>query len=542
MAKKRIKKSLDPVAFTGKGSSARLVAEPNVYDPANLSVEDFMVSRSYVVNVENKSKYPISKADYKKLKLQASRPTRSAGLAFIDAAPDADDEILLPGIDLPEDGMGAAGPMPLAPAIAASFTGLGATAFQPPDCTVAVGKQDVVVGVNVEMAGYKKTGALRFRWPGFTTLFRAVTPNGAQLFDPKLIYDHYADRYVAVVAARTPNQGSWLMVGATQTNDPGGRWWVYALNASVDGSTATANWADYPMVGFDEKGIYISTNQFKWTGGFSHAKLRTLIKAELYAGAPVHWYDFWGLTNNDGSQAFSVQPCCHFRAAGNNTPVYMVSAIWPSASNLTQWNLTNATLWLSGSTPSLSRSKVPCRKYELPPDADQPSTTNNIETNDTRLLNAIYQHAGNKRSIWTCQTSKHTWAGESTARSVVQWYEINASTKTVVQQNAYGAKGRYYYFPVIQTDSLGNAFLVFTRSGSTELPCLRATGRKTSMPANDLEGSLLVKAGESAYNGSRWGDYFGICRDGADPRTVWGYGEYAEAGGNWGTWIVAMRY
>src|SRR5688500_11727695 len=52
----------------------------------------------------------------------------------------------------------------LAPGITSTFQGIQQTAFRPPDCTIAVGPNDVMVGVNTTMAIYSKTGTLRLTW------------------------------------------------------------------------------------------------------------------------------------------------------------------------------------------------------------------------------------------------------------------------------------------------------------------------------------------------------------------------------------------
>ena len=56
-----------------------------------------------------------------------------------------------------------------------------------------------------------------------------------------------------------------------------------------------------------------------------------------------------------------------------------------------------------------------------------------------------------------------------------------------------------------------------------------------------MQGSVVVKSGTSSYPGNRWGDYFTACRDGKDAGVVWGYGEYADGGGHWGTWAVSLK-
>ena len=112
----------------------------------------------------------------------------------------------------------------------------------------------------------------------------------------------------------------------------------------------------------------------------------------------------------------------------------------------------------------------------------------------------------------------------------------------VVQQNAFGASGRHYFFPAIQTDINRNAYLIFGRSAADEYGHLRQTGRLAGDPAGQLQGSAAVIAGQSAYTGGRWGDYFTMGRDPSDARTVWGYGEYAGSGNSWRTRITANRF
>jgi hypothetical protein len=337
------------------------------------------------------------------------------------------------------------------------------------------------------------------------------------------------------------------MVGVSQGADPAGAYWVWALDGMLNGSTPTNNWADYPMLGFDTQGIYISSNMFALNGGYQYAKLRILQKAEVYAGGngpnhTIRWYDFWDLRNPDNSVAFTVQPAVHFRGVGGNPPAYLVNALWPGGNTLTMWTLTSPIAFWSGGAPSLTRVSVLCQQYDQPPDALQQGSNVRVATNDSRLLNAVFQYVGGVQRLWTSHTSKHTWPNEPEARSVVQWHEIDVVAKAVIQQNRYGAAGKYYFFPAIQTDLKRNAYLVFSRSSANEFPQLRQTGRRVSEALNDLQNSSLVKAGESSYTRGRWGDYFGICRDGGDSSTVWMYGEYADSGDTWGTRVCAARF
>jgi hypothetical protein len=514
---------------------------------ADLSVEELLAtppspSRSALFS----HRFPVDPVEYERLKAEARE---HAPVALVPGEVDVqvDEEAPEAPVDInpPEDDSGGAA----APAVTGGFDAIANTAFTPPDCTVAVGPDRVMAAVNVDLVGYDKAGTQRFRWANFTALFNPVLPAGAQLFDPKLAYDHYAGRWIVCIAARrTTPQGSWIMMGVSQTADPAGPYWIWASDATVDAATATTNWADFPMLGFDTQAIYVSTNQFAFGGGFQYAKLRIFNKAELYAGGvgathAIRWWDFTRLANGDGSMAFSVQPACHFQGLGGNPPAYLVNSVFGSASSLTLWTLSNPIGLWSGGVPTLASANVPCRSYSLPPGAVQKDGgATRIATNDTRLLNAVFQSSGGTLRLWTCHTSAFSWAGDTEARSVAQWYEIDVPTKAVIQQNAYGASGRHYFFPVIQVDVGRNAHVVFGRSAADEYGHLRRTGRLVGDAANTLQGSATVAVGQSAYTGNRWGDYFGIARDPSDARTVWGYGEYAGAGNTWRTFVSAARF
>jgi hypothetical protein len=166
------------------------------------------------------------------------------------------------------------------------------------------------------------------------------------------------------------------------------------------------------------------------------------------------------------------------------------------------WILSNPLGLWSGGAPALASAAVACRSYSLPPGAVQKDGgTTRIATNDTRLLNAVFQSAGGVLRLWTTNTSAFSWPGDSEARSVAQWYEIEVPTHAVFQQGAFDASGRHYFFPVIQTDIARNAYLTFGRSAADEYGQVRQTGRLVTDAANTLQGSAIVTTGQSAYTG-----------------------------------------
>src|SRR5262249_8046477 len=130
---------------------------------------------------------------------------------------------------------------------------------------------------------------------------RATGVRGQFVTDPSCIYDQQTNRFFLVVLtlesqARGPCQGVFscvnhLDLAVTQTGDPTGTWNVYHLDVTNDGTnTGGANpgpyLGDYPHIGADANGIYLTTNAYPWhANGFSGAQIYALSKAQLAAGA-----------------------------------------------------------------------------------------------------------------------------------------------------------------------------------------------------------------------------------------------------------------
>ena len=78
--------------------------------------------------------------------------------------------------------------------------------------------------------------------------------------------------------------GCWASRPAASSNIRASLVSPAGTDATSDGLNHSGNCPDYPMLGFDTQAIYVSTNQFGFSAGFSYAKVRIFDKAELYAG------------------------------------------------------------------------------------------------------------------------------------------------------------------------------------------------------------------------------------------------------------------
>jgi hypothetical protein len=152
---------------------------------------------------------------------------------------------------------------------------------------------------------------------------RTTGVRGQFVTDPSCIYDAATQRWFMVVLTLevVPATGAFTTVNhldlaGSQTADPTGAWNIYRLDVTNDGTnTGGVNpgpfLGDYPHIGADANGIYLTTNAYPWCcNGFSGAQIYALSKAQLAAGAAsvnvVH-IDTSG-TFNAPSDAGSTQP------------------------------------------------------------------------------------------------------------------------------------------------------------------------------------------------------------------------------------------
>ena len=119
--------------------------------------------------------------------------------------------------------------------------------------------------------------------------------------DPSCIYDAQTQRFFVVVLTLDPQvpgpcQGVFscvnhLDLAVSQTSNPTGSWNIYRTDVTNDGTnTGGVNpgpyLGDYPHIGADANGIYLTTNAYPWcANGFSGAQIYAFSKAQLAAGA-----------------------------------------------------------------------------------------------------------------------------------------------------------------------------------------------------------------------------------------------------------------
>jgi hypothetical protein len=374
---------------------------------------------------------------------------------------------------------------------------------------------------NNQFGVYTKDTGARLSTGLYNTFFGATAGGGC---DPKCYYDAAADRFVMVVieVANNPNR-ALVDIAVSQTGDAAGAWYRYSYDATLTNSTASNTWSDFPGLGYDDRNVYLSTNQFSFTNAFQFAKLRCWSKQELYSGVQAGYVDFAGIHNADGSNAFAIKPA---RNLVPSTVGHFLATRPSGGSSVSLWTVT-------GTYPSLTLSRaaaVPVGTYAVGPDARQPGSSVLIDTGDCRTQDVVWQNG----TYYTAFTEK-AGKGHSIV-TAARYLEISDAARAT-RDVTYAASGISLYYPAVSVDPAGNAALVFERSSGSEYVSVY----QTRMPAGgSLEASQRVNAGVAPNTRGRWGDYNAIANDPSDPSRLWIYGGYGNANNQWATWIASL--
>ena len=155
-----------------------------------------------------------------------------------------------------------------APEILASFSGNNIISSTPLDNHLAVNtNEEIVSTINTHMLVANTTGF----WLGSYQLenfFSAVGSNNV-FFDPRIIYDPVADRFIMALINGGECDDSQIVLAFSKTNNPRGAWNLYALDGCLNDD---GTFADYPMLALTETDLFLTYNAVHsdstWQTGF----------------------------------------------------------------------------------------------------------------------------------------------------------------------------------------------------------------------------------------------------------------------------------
>ena len=155
----------------------------------------------------------------------------------------------------PLDAPPALPPSPAPPAFTEGFlaTTSGAT---PPDTNGAVGPDHLMVILNSGITIQDKQGNKLSS--ATLTSFWGDFPDLDNVFDPKVIYDPLADRFLAVAVANRRASDSAILIAVSSTSDPMDPWGQWLFDADPGGTM----WLDFPYIGMTQDKITFTSNLF----------------------------------------------------------------------------------------------------------------------------------------------------------------------------------------------------------------------------------------------------------------------------------------
>lgn len=422
-------------------------------------------------------------------------------------------------------------PTPLAPSppLTTDFEALPDNlAVIPPDTFGAVGPDHLLVTLNSQVRVSTKAGVPLV---ADRTLngFWGATAGGSGTFDPRAVYDPFANRWVVVSCDDARAASSAILLAVSQSSDPAGLWSAY----SVDVDPGNTMWADYPNVGFNAKWVVVQFNLFTFPGNsFVRSEIYVFDRAALYAGSAP-------FTTLSDASGFTQVPALTYDMAQND--IYLVEE-WSSGAG--QLRL----LKISGAVGSEVLTPVGFPSASawnfLPPFADH-APQNDVEriaTNDARLQNAVFRNG----KLWTAHTIFFPTPGPA-GRASVQWWQINPLNAGVVQSGRVDdpTGTNFYAFPSLAVNKLDDMLLGFSCFAATRFASACYAFRGSSDAPGTLRDPVTLKEGLAKYykifsgTVNRWGDYSATQVDAVNDVDLWTLQEYAmtpSGQDRWGTW------
>jgi hypothetical protein len=364
---------------------------------------------------------------------------------------------------------------------------------------------------------------------------------------------------------------SQIYLAVSQTDIPTGVFNIYVIdttNASRPGCPCVS---DYPQIGADQYGLYISSNEFDFYSNFWDVSILAISKAGLAAGLPAPTTVEFVVPPGPGYE-FTIQPATTPPGASyltaNGGLEYFVSAQanLSSDNNLAVWAMTN-TISLTSANPilALSEAVIPTLTYISPPTAGQRpgplpygstlgfTTPVPLDGGDLRVLSVCY--TGGRLYVTLPTQVEDAQANVLVGGAFVvisPSYRSGTLTGSALRQGYLMVAQNNLLRPAIAVDSQGRGAIVFTLVGPVNYPSAAFVPFSSFAPANTVQIAGPGLSPEDGFTGydypyiARWGDYSAAVV--GDNGNIYMGTEYVPVGplgqrteyANWGTFLIGI--
>lgn len=411
----------------------------------------------------------------------------------------------------------------------------------PNDNALAVSNAGILLGgINSVIFAYDLKGDSALFNQHIVPLAQIGIGNNGHFYDPKLIYDEHADRFILVFLRDNIPSNSAIIVAFSSTNDPLDPWHVYALPGNpLDNN----RWTDFPAISITEDELFITGNliipNVSWQVGFDGSVIWQIDKEKGYNNDSLQTR-LYSQVEFNGKYTRNIHPV---RGTGS----LVGEQYFLSNRNFDQQNDTIFVMKVTGTLDDpATELKVDMGKttppYGVPPNGRQADTdlgdpTKGLQTNDARVLGAIT----NGDWIQFVSTTMNFNTGYASI------YHGTIDNPLTEFQEISGI--------ILADDTLdfGYPNIAFTGNEPCDIEAIIGLNftSPTDFPgvgsfyfANDTTYSDLVrlKNGENytdkhSDSYERWGDYFGIQPKFDEPGKVWTAGYWGLQNNGNGTWF-----
>ena len=494
---------------------------------------------------------------------------------------------------------------------------------EPPDQALCAGNGFVLESVNDVLNIYGSDGSSLLGVTDLNTFYgypaaidRTKNPLqfGPSITDPTCHFDAASQRWFhvvltldrAVVTSQNLNGKNHLDIAVSNTANPLGSWTIFHLPVQDDGTNGTPDHhcnarvsgvlvhgpclGDYPHIGMDANGLYITTNEFDLftPGRFHGAQIYGISKQGLISGGPANVVQFdttaLAPTLPFGIQGFTVFPALSpgtdFRTDNGGTEFLLSSlAVFSNTgafNELVFWQLTN-TQSLDAATPAvnLTTGTVDTQTYAVPPSSAQktgpfplgqcladttistPFGTGcwrfffvsggpfiNPETrppsNDSRMQQVSYANG----KLWAALDTGATVNGKNQAGAAFFVLHPNGTSASVITQGIIALANNNVTYPAVAVNSSGRGVIAFTVLGADHFPSAGYVALDAKVGAGDVHIAAEGAAPQDGFTGyfpevnpvrPRWGDYGAAAVDG---NTIWFASEYISHSCDLATYVA----
>ncbi len=416
----------------------------------------------------------------------------------------------------------------------------------PPDVGGGVGPTRVMDTFNNNYRIQDKITGATVLTVGTATFWNPVVANKTllnQLTDPRTTYDPIQNRWI--VCMQTVNNPGLILFGVSQTSDPAGSWFLYAVTPGFTSSPRL----DFPVLGFNKNWIAITINAYSAGGSFNRGGCMIANYPLAAAGTLA---SVTNVTQASGTH-FCTAPCVTISATEDTLFVLRSTAGASATYELDRITGTPAApTYTSGATNSLRTGgawATPTAGNLLPqsvPNSGASScgaTPCKIETQDDNIRTAPMYRVDattGRGFIYYAQSVGLPSAGQT--HVAAQWTKITAGATPAFADGGriedatatVSNGGKWYVYPHIATNSLGDFVVGYSQFSSAQHPSAGYSYHDHTDALASTRDPFIYKAGEDYYQKqfgagrNRWGDFSTAQVDPSDDKTIWVLQEYGK--------------